>query len=80
MYRGHFKHAETHLTRRARHMVLNRFVGYLSMAVLRPMRLTHDAVFDLEAIDRNGFQTRAMHVDSLPFSDQSCALNITPVN
>src|SRR5712671_4566296 len=50
-------------------MVLNGFVNYLSMAVFRPMCLTHNTVFDLEAVDRDWLQTRAMHVSFHPSND-----------
>ena len=66
MHRGHFKHAETYLAFRARDMILNGFVDYLSMAVFRPVCLAHNTVFDLEAVDRDGFQTRALHVGFYP--------------
>ena len=69
MHRGYFKHAETHLALRSRDMILNGFVDYLSMAVFRPMCLTHNTVFNLEAVDRDWLQTRAMHVSFYPSSD-----------
>src|SRR5882757_3627570 len=50
-------------------MILNGFVNYLSMAVFRPMCLTHNTVFNLEAVDRDWFETRAMHVSFYPSSD-----------
>jgi hypothetical protein len=66
MHRGYFEHAETHLTLRARDMILNGFVGYLSMAVFRPVCLAHNAILDLESVDRDWFQTRALHVGFYP--------------
>jgi hypothetical protein len=69
MDRRYFKHAKTHLTLRARHMILDGLVDYFSVTIFRPMCLTHDAVFDLEAVDRDWFQTRTMHVGFDPSRD-----------
>ena len=51
----YLENTKADLTFRTRDMILNGFVYYFSVAILRPVCLPHDPVLDFEAIDFDRF-------------------------